>query len=590
MDAQSSNSSHDPQAARAFEEALRYRQLGMPSLTAESCRRALDFDPQHADAWRLLASISWLDGHRPEAADILSKASEALPSNAHIRADLGFAQLALNRPQEAISALNRALQLNPALASAHQSLGTAHKMLGRSDDAEAAYRKALELDPGFVAAHIDLGELMERNGRLPEARRSLEAALKLDPRSTRALALLGKTLLVLGDYPAALACYERMVAADPEGSQPQINLGLALRVSGNLEASREAFRRAIANQPGHAEAHAHLSDALLLCGLPAEAVMSARESLRLNSTSSEARISLATALAASGDLDGGAAELRNALVPGTAPGEIFSLLGSKLVDAGAADASFECFKRVLEFEPNNALAAHLVTAREGAGVERDPSGYVRQLFDTYADTFDQHLKQLGYTTPGKLLFEILAISDGSGRWDCLDLGCGTGLFGAEIASRSRRLVGVDVSARMIERARELNVYTELRCTDVLTALENETSESYDVVAAADVFVYVGKLDSIIPQVRRVLRPGGIFAFSTEAADASASPADALDQGYRVGIRGRYTHTLEYLNALGERHDFTIRHIKETPIRTEGSRSVMGWLVIWRAGAADRNEP
>jgi predicted TPR repeat methyltransferase len=151
-------------------------------------------------------------------------------------------------------------------------------------------------------------------------------------------------------------------------------------------------------------------------------------------------------------------------------------------------------------------------------------------------------------------------------------------------------VGVDVSARMIERARELNVYTELRCTDVLTALENETSESYDVVAAADVFVYVGKLDSIIPQVRRVLRPGGIFAFSTEAADASASPADALDQGYRVGIRGRYTHTLEYLNALGERHDFTIRHIKETPIRTEGSRSVMGWLVIWRAGAADRNEP
>jgi predicted TPR repeat methyltransferase len=217
----------------------------------------------------------------------------------------------------------------------------------------------------------------------------------------------------------------------------------------------------------------------------------------------------------------------------------------------APDASLQCFKRVLEFEPDNALAQHLLAARTDANVERDPSGYIRSLFDSYAGTFDQHLKGLDYTTPQRLMVEILAARDGATPWDSLDLGCGTGLFGAEIASRSRRLVGVDVSAKMIERARELNLYTELRCTDLLTALESEASESYDVVAAADVFVYVGKLDSIVPAVRNVLRRDGIFAFSAEAAEGATSGEDASNRGYTAGIRGRYyTHAQVPQRACG----------------------------------------
>jgi predicted TPR repeat methyltransferase len=578
---------NDTEAARlAFDEALRYRKLEMRPQAAESCRKALGFDRQHAGAWRLLASLSWLGGKPLEAVDLLARAAQTVPENAQIQADLGLARLGLNRPQEAISALNRALELNPALAGVQLSLGTAFKLMGRFGEAEATYRRALQLNPGSAVAHKELGEVLERSGKLDEARQSLEAALQIDPRSMQALSVLGKTLLLLGDYPAAVARYRAAAAVDPTSAAAQINFGLALRVSGDVEGSLEALRRGIANAPGHADAHAHLADALLHFGRPAEAVDSAREAVRLNPGSSEARISLGTALASLGDLEGGAAEMRNALAPGTAPGEIFSMLGTKLVDAGAADASLQCFKRVLEFEPDNALAQHLVAARTEANVERDPSGYIRGLFDSYAGTFDQHLKGLDYTTPQRLMVEILAARDWATPWDSLDLGCGTGLFGAEIASRSRRLVGVDVSAKMIERARELDLYTELRCTDLLTALESEASESYDVVAAADVFVYVGKLDSIVPAVRNVLRRDGIFAFSAEAAESATNREDASNRGYIAGIRGRYTHTLKYLNELAGRHDFRVKLVKPAPIRTEGGRPVMGWLVIWLAGGGD----
>ena len=296
-------------------------------------------------------------------------------------------------------------------------------------------------------------------------------------------------------------------------------------------------------------------------------------------------MSLGAALASLGDLEGGAAEVRRALEPGTDPGKIYALLGPILVDAGAAEASLACFKKLLEFEPDNPLAQHLVAARTGASVERDPSGYVRRLFDRYADTFDQHLKSLSYT-PRELMVEILAAGDRATPWDCLDLGCGTGLFGIEIASRSRRLVGVDVSARMIERARELDLYTDLRRTDLLTALESEAADSYDVVAAADVFPYVGGLDSIVPLVRHVLRRDGVFGFSTEAAESSPTTDESSSRGYLAGIRGRYAHTLKYLDALARRHDFRVTHVKQTVIRTDNARPVMGWLVVWLAGAAE----
>jgi predicted TPR repeat methyltransferase/lipopolysaccharide biosynthesis regulator YciM len=576
-------------ASIAFDEALRYRKLEMRPQAAESSREALALNQQHTDAWRLLASLSWLGGNTSEAVDLLAHAAQIVPQNSQIHAELGQARLALNLPQEAIPALCRALELSPALVSVQHSLGTAFKLLGHLDEAETAYRKCLQLDPRCAVTHKDLGEVLERRGKLQEARQAFETALQLDPRSQTALTQLGKTLLLLGDYQAAVARYRAGAVADPDSASPQINLGLALRVSGDMEGSLQALHRAVANAPGNADAHFYLADALLHFGRAADAIGSAREATRLHPQRPEARILLGTALAASGDLEGGAAEVRNALAPGTASGKIFSMLGSKLVDAGAAEASLECFKRLLALEPDDTVAQHLVAARTGASVERDPSGYVRGLFDQYADTFDQHLKKLDYTTPQKLMLEILAAKDCATPWDSLDLGCGTGLFGAEIAPRSRCLVGVDVSPRMIARARELNIYTELRCTDLLTALEKEKPDSYDIVAAADVFVYVGRLDSIVPAVRKVLRTEGIFAFSTEAAEGATNASNVSTRGYLAGIRGRYSHTAEYLSELAGRNDFRIKLIRKAPIRTEGSRPVIGWLAIWLAGVMNSSE-
>ena len=104
---------------------------------------------------------------------------------------------------------------------------------------------------------------------------------------------------------------------------------------------------------------------------------------------------------------------------------------------------------------------------------------------------------------------------------------------------------------------------------------------YHVVAAADVFVYAGRLDEVIAAIQQILHPRGLFAFSVEAAEGSERPAP---EGYRLGLMGRYTHQLAYLRRLAGRHGFRIELLRSTRIPFEQRRPVEGWLSVWRSGS------
>src|SRR6202035_8084 len=97
----------------------------------------------------------------------------------------------------------------------------------------------------------------------------------------------------------------------------------------------------------------------------------------------------------------------------------------------------------------------------------------------------------------------------------LDLGCGTGLMGAELRSHTDRLAGVDLSAAMIAKARERGFYDRLVVGDAAAMLGREPPGSSDLIVAADALVYVGDFAPLFAAVARVLTSDGIFAFSVE---------------------------------------------------------------------------
>jgi len=228
---------------------------------------------------------------------------------------------------------------------------------------------------------------------------------------------------------------------------------------------------------------------------------------------------------------------------------------------------------------------HQLAALSGNAPERASDEYVTQLFDACADSFDRDLLgRLSYAAPRLVRDAILAVCPSTGRLDVLDLGCGTGLVGIELSRYARALVGVDLSEKMLERARKRNIYTRLIRDNLGSALSAEPESSYHVVAAADVFVYVGRLDEIVLAVRRVLRPHGLFVFTVEADRLEHRGDLAPSLGYRLTSTGRFAHTVGYLTDLAARSAFEIKIVREVQLRCEARRPVVGSLLVWaRAG-------
>jgi predicted TPR repeat methyltransferase len=248
------------------------------------------------------------------------------------------------------------------------------------------------------------------------------------------------------------------------------------------------------------------------------------------------------------------------------------------------DELLPLLQQKLALEPDNEDVRHQVAMLSGEQTDSAPAGYVATLFDGYADRFDAHLQnELGYAVPARMVELLSTRLNLASGWRVLDLGCGTGLVGEALGTRATQLTGVDLSAKMLDKARERGKYTRLVQADILAHMRQEPAGSVDVVVATDVFIYVGKMDEVVAQAQRLLAPGGVFAFSVEdLAQSQPSPSEA-DQlrGYRLEPSGRYSHGEAYLRQLAEHHGFELLTHVPLVIRKDKAHDIRGHLLMWR---------
>jgi predicted TPR repeat methyltransferase len=198
-----------------------------------------------------------------------------------------------------------------------------------------------------------------------------------------------------------------------------------------------------------------------------------------------------------------------------------------------------------------------------------PAAYVEKLFDQYADDFEAHLVgQLGYQGHTVLLQHLPA--DPAARFERVwDLGCGTGLCGSLIRPRADHLSGVDLSSAMVAKAQALGVYDSLHALELVDFLK-QGAEPADLVLAADVFIYVGRLEAVFEALSPRVRPGGWLAFTVEEADP----------GLAVQLHStlRYAHALTYLQGLATQHGWQWARVQRAPLRLDQAQPLMGAYV------------
>ena len=114
----------------------------------------------------------------------------------------------------------------------------------------------------------------------------------------------------------------------------------------------------------------------------------------------------------------------------------------------------EIFEEWLKEEPDDPIARHMLAACSGRDVPaRASDGFVERRSTASPAASIPSSRKLSYRAPA-LVAAMLADSgvEPSKSLDVLDAGCGTGLCGPLVAPYARRLVGVDLSARMLAQA------------------------------------------------------------------------------------------------------------------------------------------
>lgn len=258
--------------------------------------------------------------------------------------------------------------------------------------------------------------------------------------------------------------------------------------------------------------------------------------------------------------------------------------------------------------PFNKDACHMGAALSGDSPPRVASEeFVRDIFDDFACDFDRKLAELEYTVPVMLVELVAEYASGLLRGAgsrILDLGCGTGLAGVQLAAwleslgwegREACLWGVDLSPKMLEKAQRRDLYQYLYVAEITAwlernegtaVLEDEVADSdevcFDVILAADVLCYFGDLQEVIVAAGERLNDGGLLVFSLETFEGTSGEnpsGDLSPSPYSLHVSGRYRHHKDYPQALASAADLLWLEGRPAVLRTEYANPVFGTLCI-----------
>jgi predicted TPR repeat methyltransferase len=293
----------------------------------------------------------------------------------------------------------------------------------------------------------------------------------------------------------------------------------------------------------------------------------------------ERRFAYAKAAAEEGDW-GAAAELfEQALERAPHWAAAWFALGEARNKLGDFEVAAQAFRETLVADPADAQGAMARLALIGRGEAPDalPHAYVARLFDDYAPRFDKHLTDnLGYRAPALIAEALSAVVPGRRFVSALDLGCGTGLMAEALRGRVGHLVGVDLSAAMIAKARERGVYDRLVVGDAAAMLAREPPGTSDLIVAADALVYIGDLAPLFSAVVTALAPHNLFAFSVETFEGDR---------FKLEPTMRFAHSRSYIETTAREVGLRPLLVQSASTRSEAGADAPGLICVF--GRAER---
>ena len=439
---------------------------------------------------------------------------------------------------EAISLFKSNEANNKQDAQYWELLALTQGMAGNNEECKNACLQAIELNPNNIGTYINLGVAQQNLELFDETEQSLKKALSMNDSHPQVQNNLGALYILKSEHITAKPYVEKAISLQPDYSDAHSNMGEIQKHLQNNDAAINSYLKAI----------------------------------ELNVNNINAHIGLGMLHSTIGNFDDAEHHLQYAIQLNPHHSEAFFNLGFLHYLKKSYDLASNYFEKTIQIDPNHHNATYLLSAITGkASPDQSPKPYVTNLFDHYADKFDDHLvNSLGYDVPNKMysLFEELA--QPAQTENLLDLGCGTGISGQNFHSLYSHLSGIDLSENMLAKAKEKNIYDALHNVDITDYLDI-VSLRFDLVIAADVFVYIGNINKIVKSIYTRQNKNGYFIFSVEKS--------LSHQTFHLRETGRYSHNTAYIESLLKENSYNIITAVNTIIRKENGNNVEGMIYL-----------
>jgi predicted TPR repeat methyltransferase len=381
-----------------------------------------------------------------------------------------------------------------------------------------------------------------------------------------------------GQLEDAEAGYLRCLADQPDDPDALHFLGLLRLHQERPDEAIDLVTRSVIVLPSNPHAWNNLGNLLLNAGRDEEALAAWERAANLAPDMVQAIYNIGVILRKRRRVDDAIDTFMRVIAANPSYAPAYENLASLLYRMGRTEDVATVYRRWLEVDPDNPIARHMATAAAGVGEKPDraDAGYLTTTYDEFADSFDFSLQRLDYAAP-QLIAAALGehVDFGRRSLDILDAGCGTGLCGLLLRSSARRLVGVDLSRAMLEKANQREIYDELVQADLCEFMRGRPAD-FDVVVSGDTLIYFGALDEALATAMVALRPAGTLAFTLETA-----PPDS-EEGFVLLANGRYAHAKSYIEDRLTSSGFATAQIENAVLRKEVGRDVDGFLVLARA--------
>ncbi|MDQ4078724.1 MAG: tetratricopeptide repeat protein [Chloroflexota bacterium] len=266
----------------------------------------------------------------------------------------GVARLHLDDYRGAVHDLNRFVALTEEPPPAvYYWRGRLHAQQAEWAMALADFDRVLDATPDDPELHYWRAYVYWRREEWEKMRGALERLEALSPDNPLSWELRAHLLFHDGAFDEAEVLYSR--AMDVSGDTPDLryNRSLTRRYLGHYEPAKEDLQAILEMEPNRLWVHLELNDYALEAGEYQDALQHARAAVALDQDSFEARLSEAATLVAMGENEQARERLQAMRMEFAGQPLVEQLYGDLLASEGEAEAAIECYRRVLELEPDN---------------------------------------------------------------------------------------------------------------------------------------------------------------------------------------------------------------------------------------------